>query len=136
MAVIDAIPGLEVRIFVNDQPLHEHQDRDAEVAPKTIERYVEAQSKTEYEIHYSFKRPFPADRPVSMIVTIDGKDVDEPMIRPFELFDPNGHVSYGPISQQGEQWVVQKYSFAKIDVSKCCLPTRLFHLKQDLLSMV
>jgi hypothetical protein len=118
MAIIDEVPGLEVQIVVNGQPLQEHQDRDAKVSANAVERYDEAHSNTEYEIHYSFKEPFPGDCIVSMIVTIDGKDVDQPMIRPFELFDPKGHTSRGPISQQAMRWVVQNYSFSEIDISE------------------
>jgi len=123
MAIIDEVPGLEVQIVVNGQPLQEHQDRDAKVSARTAERYVEAQSNAEYEIHYTFKDPFPGDRPVSMIVTIDGQDVDEPIIRPFELFDPKGHTSYGPVSQQAMRWVVQNYSFSEIDFSEWSTPS-------------
>jgi len=119
MAVIDEVPGLEVGIVVNKQRLQEHQDRDADISPKTAERYIEAQSGAEYEIYYSFKDPFPGDRTVSMIVTVDGKDMDEPIIRPFELFDVKGHASQGHVSRQGRQWVVQKYSFSQIDIREC-----------------
>ncbi|KAF2833541.1 hypothetical protein CC86DRAFT_415385 [Ophiobolus disseminans] len=132
MAVIDGIPGLEVRIVTNERPLFEHEDRDTQVSPKTVERYIEAQSNAEYEIHYSFKKPFPGNRPVSMIVTIDGKDVDEPMIRPFELFDPKGHVSYGPISQQAVGWVVQNYYFSKINIREAAVEAIPEELKKKL----
>lgn len=118
MAVLEEVPGLEVHIAVGDDILQEYQDRSAKVSEKTVERYVEAQSNAQFELRYQFKKPFPADRPVSMIVTIDGKDVDEPMIRPFELFNPKGHASRGPVSQMGERWVVQKYCFAPIDISE------------------
>jgi hypothetical protein len=74
MAVLDEVPGLEVRIAVNGQVLQEHQDRSAEVLDQTVERYVEAQSNAQFEIQYAFKEPFPVSRPVSMIVTVDGKD--------------------------------------------------------------
>jgi hypothetical protein len=117
MAVHADVPGLEVQIVVQDQPLREYQDRTAQVSAKTIERYVEAQSHAQFEIRYAFKTPFPADRPVSMIVTIDGKDVDEPLIRPFELFESNGHSSCGPISKVGSRWTLQKYRFLPIDIS-------------------
>jgi hypothetical protein len=118
MAVLNEVPGLEVQIAVNGQVLQEHQDRSAEVLDKTVERYVEAQSNAQFEIQYAFKEPFPLSRPVSMIVTVDGKDLDEPITHPCELFDPKGHVSKGPISQRGEQCVVQKYRFAPIALSK------------------
>jgi hypothetical protein len=117
MALLDDVPGVEVQIVVQDQVLHEYQDRSAQVSAKTTERYVEAQSHAEFQIRYAFSKPFPADRPVSMIVTIDGKDVDEPLIRPFELFEPQGHFSHGPISSIGSRWMVQKYCFSPIDIS-------------------
>jgi hypothetical protein len=116
MAVIDKVRGLEVQIWVQNQPLREYQDRTAKVSAKTTERYVEAQSHAQFEIRYAFTKPFPADRDVSMIVTIDGKDVDEPLIRPHELFETKGHVSSGPISAVGSSWEVQKYCFSPIDI--------------------
>ncbi|KAH3970147.1 hypothetical protein HBI25_050640 [Parastagonospora nodorum] len=122
MAVLDDVPGLDVQIAVNGEVLREHQDRDAKLSEKTVERYVEAQSNANFEIRYAFKKGFPADRPVSMIVTIDGKDLDEPIIRPYELFEAKGHTSRGPISQQGGKWVVQPYCFAPIDIRECSTP--------------
>ncbi|KAF1937305.1 hypothetical protein EJ02DRAFT_458833, partial [Clathrospora elynae] len=119
MAVIDESPGLEVQIHVNGKPLHEYDDRHSEVPGKTSESYIEAQSDVNFEIHYSFKAPFPAGRPVSMIVTIDGKDVDEPFIRANELYNPQGHVSAGAISNDGEKWGLQKYYFAPIRIREC-----------------
>ena len=118
MAIIYEVPGVEVQIVVNGDPLQEYQDRDADIAPKAAECYVEAHSNAQYEIHYSFQAPFPGNRPVSMKVSVDGKDLDEPMIRPSELFDPKGHTSYGPVSQQAMRWVEQNYSFSEIDISE------------------
>jgi protein involved in ribonucleotide reduction len=118
MAVLAEVPGLEVEILVNGQPLREYEDYSAEVPAQTIERYVEAQSDAQFEIHYTFKAPFPADRPISMIATIDGNDVDEPLVRPVELFQENGHISRGVISNIGSRWVVQKYCFSAIQISE------------------
>jgi hypothetical protein len=121
MAIIYETPGLEVQIHVNGEVVEEYDDRQAEVPPKTSESYIEAQSDATFEIHYSFKAPFAADRPVSMIVTIDGTDVDEPIVRPDELYDPKGHVSSGPISYDGKRWITQKYRFAPLCISKSLL---------------
>ncbi|KAH7084824.1 hypothetical protein BKA63DRAFT_573833 [Paraphoma chrysanthemicola] len=132
MPVIADVQGLEVHIIVDGQPLYEWQDRDAKVSPKTEERYIEAQSNKEFQIHYSFKPPFPSDRPVSMIVTIDGLDVDEPLTRPFELFEPTGHTSYGPISSLGSEWVVRNYKFAPIQIRESGIEAVSAELKQKL----
>jgi hypothetical protein len=117
MALLDDVPGLEVQIVVQDKMLQEYRDRSAQVSAKSTELYVEAQPHAQFHIHYAFKPPFPADRPVSMIVTIDGKNVDEPIVRPSELFEPQGHSSCGPISSVGSRWIVQKYCFSPIDIS-------------------
>jgi hypothetical protein len=124
MAVLAGVSGLEVEILVNGQPLQEYEDHSAEVPAHTTERYVEAQSDAHFEIHYTFKAPFPADRPISMIVTIDGHDVDEPLIRPTELFQENGHISRGVISNVRSRWVVQKYCFSAIQISEYQIITR------------
>ncbi|CAN9270990.1 unnamed protein product [Alternaria alternata] len=102
MAIVDEVPGLEIQIYVNGNPLREYVDQHAAVSEATSESYIEVHSNSAFEIHYSFKAPFPVDRPVSMIVTMDGKDIDEPLIRPCELFNQEGHVSSGPISNDGE----------------------------------
>ena len=117
MAVIDETPGLEVQIRVNNRPLREYIDQHTQVAEKIQERYIEADSNAAFEIHIKFTKPFPTDRPVSMIVTVDGKDVDEPFIRAEELYARSGHVSAGPISYNGREWFTQKYQFAALSIS-------------------
>jgi len=118
MAVVEEAPGLEVHVQADGNPLREYIDRHTTVSEAISESYIEAKSDSIFEVHYSFKAPFPVDRPVSMIVTIDGKDVDEPLIRPDELYDANGHVSSGPISNDGKDWFTQHYRFSPLDISK------------------
>jgi hypothetical protein len=125
MAVIDETPGLELRVLVNGQSVREYDDHPVKVPPKTAEKYIEAQSDATFEIHYSFKAPFPADRPVSMIVTLDGSDIDEPIVRPDELYDPKGHLNTGPVSYDGSKWITQKYRFAPLHISKTPRVSRL-----------
>jgi hypothetical protein len=117
MAVIEDAPGLEVQVQVDGTPLREYLDRHATVSEAISESYIEAKSDSTFEIYYSFKAPFPSDRPVSMIIAIDGKDVDEPLIRPDELYNLDGHVSSGPISTDGRSWFTQAYRFSPLDIS-------------------
>ncbi|KAF1830661.1 hypothetical protein BDW02DRAFT_601471 [Decorospora gaudefroyi] len=139
MAVIDETPGLEMQIHVNGQPLREYSNADRPdvllVADKTSERCVEVQSGKIFEIHYSFSPPFAADRPVSMIVTINGEDVDEPLIRPDDLYGANGHVSSGVVSGDGERWFRQKYRFASLHIEECNEEHVPDHLKKKLESV-
>jgi hypothetical protein len=120
MAIVDEILGLEVQIHVDGSPLREYTDPHTTVSEATSESYVEAHSGSTFEIHYSFRPPFPTDRSVSMIVTIDGKDVDEPLIRPDELYSVDGHVSSGPIMNEGRNWFIQTYpSLPKTSILTC-----------------
>ncbi|KAL5403580.1 hypothetical protein PMIN06_009681 [Paraphaeosphaeria minitans] len=111
------IPGLEAFIMINGQSCKEHDDRTP-VASNCTERYIEAQSGATFEIHLRFTRPFTNDQNVSVIVTIDGKDLDELVNRQSELYEKEGHVSKGPISKAGENFWQQKYRFAKLDIKE------------------
>jgi hypothetical protein len=70
-----------------------------------------------YKVLLRFKSPFPTDLPVEVIVAIDGKDMDEMLIRQDELYEEEGHVSMGPISNTEEKWRKQRYRFATLDTS-------------------
>lgn len=58
-------------------------------------------------------------RPVSTIITVDGQDVDEPLVRPEELYDVHDHVSQGPISKNYLGFSVQKYRFSPLIIGEC-----------------
>jgi hypothetical protein len=118
MAIVAEAPGLEVQICVDGNPLQEYIDRYTAVSEATSESYIEARSDSGFEIHYSFRTPFPTDRPVSMIITMDGKDLDEPLVRPEDLYGTDGHVSSGPISNDGSSWFTQAYLFSPLKISK------------------
>ncbi|KAF2635880.1 hypothetical protein P280DRAFT_534484 [Massarina eburnea CBS 473.64] len=123
MAVHPKIEGLKVAIFVNDQQLKEYNDRPEESqsdasTSTTVERFIEAETGVNFEIRYKFSRPFPQDRSVSMVVTIDGQNIDEPLVRPRELFDKDGHVSAGSITNAGCDFFLQKYQFSPLDITE------------------
>lgn len=54
MAVIDAVPGIEISICINGQPVKEYEDSDQEVdgplASTTAVKYIEAISDREFTI--------------------------------------------------------------------------------------
>lgn len=50
MAVIDELPGVEVCVCVDEEPLYEHVDRHATVKKGVIERYIEAKSDQQFTI--------------------------------------------------------------------------------------
>lgn len=124
MAVLDGVPGLTVRIVVNGEGLREYEDRHAEVAEKTVERYVEPQTGKSFEIHYTFDESFPRGRAVCLSIMIDGRIVDLPIVRRHELRDPAGHLSRGPIYKGGSGWKVRKYEFAAMTIGEYLDATR------------
>jgi hypothetical protein len=81
-----------------------------------MERYIVAKSGATFEVHFRFSPPFPDDLAVSVVITVDGKDLDEPLIRQEELFDKEGHASMGPISNTGNSFRRQKYRFADLEI--------------------
>lgn len=111
------IPGLEAFIVMEGQHCEEHDDRTP-VASNCMERYIVAESGAGFEVQFRFYRPFPNDRPVSVVVTMDSKDLDEPLVRQHELHAKESYVSKGTISNIGEDFWREKYRFAELEIGK------------------
>lgn len=71
---------------------------------------------------FRFTSSFKAELPVAAVIAIDGKDMDKMLIRPDELYEEEGHVSMGPISNTEGEWKLQRYRFATLDTSESSLP--------------
>ncbi|KAF2677304.1 hypothetical protein K458DRAFT_409870 [Lentithecium fluviatile CBS 122367] len=121
MAVHPHCDGLEATIAVNGSTLKEYGFDDGDASSRNLQCYIEAKSGAIFEVRYRFSDPFPADRAVSMIVTIDSKDVDEPIVRPRELHDINGHASEGHITNTQSEFYVQRYTFTPLDIEEADL---------------
>ncbi|KAF1970560.1 hypothetical protein BU23DRAFT_473860 [Bimuria novae-zelandiae CBS 107.79] len=113
MPVHPNIEGVKAFVHVNGQPCEKHDDHTL-VARHSVERYIIAEPGAVFEVHFRFTPPFPTELTVSVVITIDGKDLDEPLIRPAELYEEEGHVSVGPISNEGGVWKTQRYRFAQL----------------------
>ncbi|KAF1820408.1 uncharacterized protein K489DRAFT_324375 [Dissoconium aciculare CBS 342.82] len=89
MAVIESIPGVEVHVITNDQPLieytdpddsKEYSDPDAEVPPCTVARYIEAKNNQAFAIRCTVtRRSFKSDG-VSFNVYVNGQFVEERIV--------------------------------------------------------
>jgi len=122
MAVLDGLPGLEVEIVVNGQPLKEYTDTfvDEEEA-KTVIKYVEAVSGANFEIYCRFTRPYPhRDVVNSAHVELDGEGVVGKIIRKSYL-QPllRGYTAWikGRTTGQGQKWLEEKFRFAELTIS-------------------
>lgn len=90
MAILDVVPGFEVSVRVNGEPLKEYDDDEDVVAEKpgaigeyqkarTICKYIEAMSNTEFTVHLTVGTSFNMDSPgLSTPIFIDGKCANEP----------------------------------------------------------
>lgn len=75
MAVLDALPGVEVSVHIDGKPVQEYEDTDEEVhgplGPKTVVKYIEAISDAQFSINASV---LPVHKEcVSFRVHADGK---------------------------------------------------------------
>jgi hypothetical protein len=147
MAVLDAVPGLDVSICIDDQQLEEYsEDEEEEVeetpiaeyqAAKTVRKYVESVSDKEFEVRIVLGTSFVLNYDCVLAPnTIDSKRVPEPVI----VKSHHSHLMRGsrilsdvvrkvdgvtrPASGANEQVLLQKFRFAKIDTSQFLLLSR------------
>jgi hypothetical protein len=92
MAVLDALPGLNVSIHVDGEPLPEYEDETEEETPDgditeyqasgTVCKYVEAMSDKEFCIKITLNSPYKMDCPTLMFrISIDGIHASAPIIK-------------------------------------------------------
>ncbi len=90
MAVLDGLPGLEVLVCMDGQPLEEYDDDEEEAiadtpiaehqAAKTISKFVESVSEKEFSIRILLRSPFVMDYDsLKSPIYIDGKWCREPV---------------------------------------------------------
>lgn len=80
MAILDALPGLSVSISIAGKDLPEYENRDEEIhgplATKTVLRYIQSISDSEFVINFRISPPFQLDCPVlEFRVSIDGTPI-------------------------------------------------------------
>lgn len=144
MAVIQPLPGLKVSVCIGDKPVQEYADDDENEpnanlsrvvadwqAARTVSRYIESISDTEFSIEIILESPFKFDCPSLLVeVLIDGKRMDAP------LFTRKGNGPYkdgcfviksmlivskvmtSPCPGRSDQMFIQNYKFAKIETRK------------------
>ncbi|KAF2004869.1 hypothetical protein P154DRAFT_571621 [Amniculicola lignicola CBS 123094] len=117
MAILSEVPGLEAAILVKGKKVQEYDDW-VHQNQKQVSKYVEAQSAEEFEVHYEFKQPFPDDRPISTKIFLDGVMIDEPLLRPNEIYAKEEHLIAGPVSRFGTGWIVEKFRFAEVSLEE------------------
>ncbi len=122
MAVIDRLPGLEVAVCVDQQPLHEHADDEfhASAQLNMVSTYIESETMKEFSVKLVVKEPYILDRPVlSFQLFVDGVKVREPLLMQttFERRGRNWETFCGGIKYQteGQNCILRPFRFSKID---------------------
>jgi hypothetical protein len=118
MAVLPGVPGLKVEIAVRGVPLEEFVDEGEEDPDRTATKYIESRSGSEFEVLYTFTRPFP-ESTVLVKVNVDGNYVAGLFA---EQSSFHGHGSAHSISGKSTlskgQWYEQKLSFSDLAIGK------------------
>ncbi|KAI4714875.1 hypothetical protein J4E89_000558 [Alternaria sp. Ai002NY15] len=116
MAIYPDFPGLEVKVCVQGQPLHEYDD-DKIPEPNTTTKYIEARSDETFSIVTVFKPPFPNQYDVGVRTYIDGVKMNTRIRKRDEILQRPMSSSHH-YSCQGGEWVKQKFTFAKLNIGK------------------
>ncbi|KAF2127283.1 hypothetical protein P153DRAFT_295534 [Dothidotthia symphoricarpi CBS 119687] len=132
MAVLDDCPGLKAEIIVYAQPLEEYVDEDEEDPPKTVTKYVEAQSGAEFALKWKFSTPFPTQYGVQAVVHIDGVATYNTVMWPEDLHGRRGFANQGGIFEQDGVRFIQNYRFTALNiVEESDGPVNLENVRKD-----
>lgn len=73
MAVLDSVPGLEVDILVDDEPLDEYEDPGQPETLDTVTKWTEAETGKQFELRYAFDNT-PLNEGVLFQISIDNNE--------------------------------------------------------------
>ncbi|RII14314.1 hypothetical protein CUC08_Gglean003893 [Alternaria sp. MG1] len=114
MVISPEYPGLEVKVCVGGQQLHEYDD-DEDATLKTITKYIEARSDCKFMVTAIFRPPFLTRYHVRAQLSIDGVSVAKTFCEREKLLQKQIEMS-GHRSQRNGEWVKQDFCFAKLNI--------------------
>ena len=122
MAVIDPLPGLEVAVCVDQQPLHEYADNEfhASAQLNMVSTYIESETMKEFSIKLVVKQPYTLDCPtLGFQIFVDGVKVREPVLTQttFESCERNWETFWDGVKYptEGQNCILRPFRFSKID---------------------
>jgi hypothetical protein len=117
MAILAEVPGLRVEVFVNGKALQEYDD-DETAPPKTITKYIEAVTGQNFEIRYSFIKPFPTRHSVKVKIELDGKVMEGVVFSKRKILVATDRTSKGAYSSVDGKAFISKYRFSEIAIGR------------------
>lgn len=118
MAVLDHVPGLEVQIVSEGNPLPEYADFDVPPKANVVCNYIEARSGEKFEVLIKFHDNFKASYGCKIAVRLDGIDTNRRNITLERLKKWGGHKIKGPASRIHGEWYAQNFTFSPFLVGK------------------
>ncbi|TGO38727.1 hypothetical protein BHYA_0068g00070 [Botrytis hyacinthi] len=132
MAILKSVPGIEVSICVDNEPLIEHTDRSAKTERSTILKYVEVVPDKEFTIRITTDKSYKWTSPYIVLdIMVDGVEIRTIPYSPEEFgqdcqaSSSHVHECIGSYGIENEQEVVSPFKFSKLSVCKQffqCLP--------------
>jgi hypothetical protein len=116
MAVLDDIPGLDVRIHVNGSPLVEYDDDDSEPAPKKVTKYIEAISGARFDVQYEFKESFRAKDGIVAEVYVDGKWMTGSVFKACDVY--GRHAISSRKERVGNEYYERPFTFSQLSIGR------------------
>lgn len=132
MAVIEALPGVEVTIEVDGQPLREYSDADSDEAenPRTVIRYVEDQNDQVFRIACTVTPRFKFEGDLVCFPSrVDGQEFHSKVIKERHVLESSKTVyreGYRPTQES-----LKRFTFNAIELSTlppCLDGTLLAHI--------
>lgn len=114
MAIIKDMPGVIVRILVNNVVLKEYDD-DEDVEENSVNKYIEATSGAFFTIQWRFDKRFKYKTDgIALKVYIDGQYTDSAVIDLPKLLTKQGYTSYlsGRRRKVGNDYIEENFTFS------------------------
>lgn len=125
MAILKSVPGIEVSICVDDEPLIEHTDRSAKAERSTILKYVEVVPDKEFTIRITTDKSYKWTSPYIVLdIIVDGVEIRtlpysrEEFEQECQASSSHVHDCIGSYGIENEQEVVSPFKFSKLSVCK------------------
>ncbi|TGO18543.1 hypothetical protein BTUL_0009g00620 [Botrytis tulipae] len=139
MAILKSVPGIEVSICVDNEPLMEHIDRSAKAERSTILKYVEVVPDKEFTIKITTDKSYKWTSPYIVLdIIVDGVEIRtlpysrEEFEQECQASSSHAHDCIGSYGIENEQEVVSPFKFSNLSVCNSffqCLPLIYLRLK-------
>jgi hypothetical protein len=134
MAVLDDLPGIEVDVRINGEPLVEYDD-DEEYQPqgdevpehrkaKTVSKYIKSETDAEFTVNLSVNRRYNFECPsIDFLTSVDGIAVSCILVRKSTYLERKKSWKYASKGYTSRDLIrktktIQNFKFAKVETNK------------------